>query len=247
VIGIVGKYVAYEDSYKSLNEALTHGGIANDVRVRLHWIEADRLVGSGASMQEAMAPCHGLLVPGGFGLRGVDGMIEAIRFARERRLPFFGICLGMQCAVIEYARNVAGLKDADSAEFTPETPHPVIYKLRELEGVERMGGNMRLGKWPCLVKSGSHAHKAYGRTEISERHRHRYEVHRKYMDDLERRGLRVTGETPDKRFVEIVEIPDHPYFLACQFHPEFKSKPLQPHPLFRSFIDACKRYRQSAR
>jgi CTP synthase len=247
VVGIVGKYVAYEDSYKSLNEALTHGGIANDARVRLHWIEADRLVGSGAGIQEAMAPCHGLLVPGGFGLRGVDGMIEAIRFARERRLPFFGICLGMQCAVIEYARNVLGLKDADSAEFTPETPHPVIYKLRELEGVERMGGNMRLGKWPCLVKPGTQAHKAYGRTEISERHRHRYEVHRKYMDDLERRGLRVTGETPDKRFVEIVEVPDHPYFLACQFHPEFKSKPMQPHPLFRSFIDACKRHRQSAR
>ncbi|HEV8200732.1 MAG TPA: CTP synthase [Candidatus Polarisedimenticolia bacterium] len=247
VIGIVGKYVAYEDSYKSLNEALTHGGIANNARVRLHWIEADRLIGGGAGIQEAMAPCHGLLVPGGFGLRGVDGMIEAIRFARERRLPFFGICLGMQCAVIEYARNVAGLKDADSAEFTPETPHPVIYKLRELEGVERMGGNMRLGKWPCLVKTGSQAHKAYGRTEISERHRHRYEVHRKYMDDLERRGLKVTGETPDKRFVEIVEMPDHPYFLACQFHPEFKSKPMQPHPLFRSFIDACKRYRQSAR
>src|SRR6185369_12324467 len=164
VVGIVGKYVAYEDSYKSLNEALTHGGIANNARVRLHWIEADRLVGGGAGIQEAMAPCHGLLVPGGFGLRGVDGMIEAIRFARERRLPFFGICLGMQCAVID--------------------------KLRELEGVERMGGNMRLGKWPCLVKPGSHAHKAYGRTEISERHRHRYEVHRKYMDDLERRGLK---------------------------------------------------------
>jgi CTP synthase len=245
VVGIVGKYVAYEDSYKSLNEALTHGGIANDARVRLHWIEADKLMGGG--IQEQMAPVHGVLVPGGFGLRGVDGMIEAIRYARERRVPFFGICLGMQCAVIEYARNVAGLKEADSAEFTPETPHPVIYKLRELEGVERMGGNMRLGKWPCLVRTGSQAHKAYARTEISERHRHRYEVHRKYMDDLERRGLKVTGETPDKRFVEIVEIPDHPYFLACQFHPEFKSKPMQPHPLFRSFIDACKRYRQTAR
>ena len=245
VVGIVGKYVAYEDSYKSLNEALTHGGIANDARVRLHWIEADKLMGGG--IQEQMVPVHGVLVPGGFGLRGVDGMIEAIRFARERRVPFFGICLGMQCAVIEYARNVAGLKEADSAEFTPDTPHPVIYKLRELEGVERMGGNMRLGKWPCLVRTGSQAHKAYARTEISERHRHRYEVHRKYMDDLERRGLKVTGETPDKRFVEIVEIPDHPYFLACQFHPEFKSKPMQPHPLFRSFIDACKRYRQTAR
>jgi CTP synthase len=244
-VGIVGKYVAYEDSYKSLNEALTHGGIANDVRVKLKWIEADNLTQGG--VHDDMASCHGLLVPGGFGLRGVDGMIEAIRFAREKRVPFFGICLGLQCAVIEHARHVLGLKDADSAEFNPDTPHPVIYKLRELEGVERMGGNMRLGKWPCLIKPGSQAHKAYGRTEISERHRHRYEVQRKYMDDMERRGLRVTGETPDKRFVEIVEIADHPYFLACQFHPEFKSRPMQPHPLFRSFIDACKRHRQTAR
>jgi CTP synthase len=245
VIGIVGKYVAYEDSYKSLNEALIHGGIANNVRVRLHWIEADHLAEGG--MAEKMAPCHGILVPGGFGIRGVEGMIEAIRHARENRIPFFGICLGMQCAVIEYARNVLGLKDADSAEFSPDTQHPVIYKLRELEGVERMGGNMRLGKWPCLIQAGSAAHKAYGRTEISERHRHRYEVQRKYMEDLERRGLKVTGETPDRRFVEIVEIPGHPYFLACQFHPEFKSKPMQPHPLFRSFVDACKRSRQAAR
>jgi CTP synthase len=245
VVGIVGKYVAYEDSYKSLNEALAHGGIANNVRVRLHWIEADHL--TDGSLPEKVAPCHGILVPGGFGIRGVEGMIEAIRHAREHRLPFFGICLGMQCAVIEYARNVAGLKDADSAEFSTDTTHPVIYKLRELEGVERMGGNMRLGKWPCLLAPGTAAHKAYGRTEISERHRHRYEVQRKYMDDLEKRGLKVTGETPDRRFVEIVEIPDHPYFLACQFHPEFKSKPLQPHPLFRSFIDACKRHRQAAR
>jgi CTP synthase len=245
VVGIVGKYVAYEDSYKSLNEALTHGGIANNVRVRLHWVEADNLM--DGSLPEKVAPCHGLLVPGGFGIRGVDGMIEAIRFARERRIPFFGICLGLQCAVIEYARNVGGLKDADSAEFNPDTPHAVIYKLRELEGVEQMGGNMRLGKWPCVIKPNSAAHKAYARTEISERHRHRYEVQRKYMEDLEKRGMRVTGETPDHRFVEIIEIPDHPYFLACQFHPEFKSKPIQPHPLFRSFIDACKRHRPAAR
>ena len=245
VVGIVGKYVAYEDSYKSLNEALTHGGIANDVRVRLHWIEADNL--TDGSLAEKIAPVHGILVPGGFGIRGVDGMIEAIRHARETRIPFFGICLGLQCAVIEHARNVLGLKDADSAEFNPDTPHPVIYKLKELDGVERMGGNMRLGKWPCLIQPGTAAQKAYGRTEISERHRHRYEVNRKYTDDLERRGLKVTGETPDRRFVEIVEIPAHPYFLACQFHPEFKSKPMQPHPLFRSFIDACKRHRPTAR
>jgi CTP synthase len=245
VVGIVGKYVAYEDSYKSLNEALTHGGIANDVRVRLHWIEADNL--AEGSLAEKTAPVHGILVPGGFGIRGVDGMIDAIRHARETRIPFFGICLGMQCAVIEHARNVLGLKDADSAEFNPDTPHPVIYKLKELDGVDRMGGNMRLGRWPCLIRPGTAAQKAYGRTEISERHRHRYEVNRKYTDELERRGLKITGETPDKRFVEIVEIPDHPYFLACQFHPEFRSKPMQPHPLFRSFIDACKRNRSAAR
>jgi len=244
-IGIVGKYVSYEDSYKSLNEALTHGGIANDVRVRLRWIEADNL-GDG-KLEEAMAPCDGILVPGGFGIRGEAGMLQAIRHARERRIPFFGICLGLQCAVIEFAQNVLGLKDADSAEFNPSTPHPVIYKLKELEGVERMGGNMRLGKWPCLLTPESMAQRAYGRTEISERHRHRYEVNRTYLEDMTRRGLRVTGETPDHRFVEIVEIPDHPYFLSCQFHPEFKSKPMQPHPLFRSFIDACKRFRQTQR
>ena len=244
-VGIVGKYVTYEDSYKSLNEALTHGGIANDVRVRLRWIEADNM-GDG-TLEQAVAPCHGILVPGGFGLRGVAGMLEAIRYARERRIPFFGICLGLQCSVIEFARNVCGLKDADSSEFNPTTPHPVIYKLKELEGVERMGGNMRLGKWPCLLAPDSFAARAYGRGEISERHRHRYEVNRAYLDDMTRRGLRVTGETPDRRFVEIVEVTNHPYFLSCQFHPEFKSKPMQPHPLFRSFIDACKRFRSAAR
>jgi CTP synthase len=245
VVGMVGKYVTYEDSYKSLNEALTHGGVANDVAVKLKWIEADHLV--DGRLQEAMSPCHGILVPGGFGIRGVPGMLEAIRHAREKRVPFFGICLGLQCAMIEFARNVCGLQDADSSEFNPTTQHPVIYKLRELEGVEQMGGNMRLGRWPCIIEPSSFAHRAYGKNEISERHRHRYEVHRKYLDDMQRRGLRVTGQTPDRRFVEIIEIPDHPYFLACQFHPEFKSKPMQPHPLFRSFIDACKRFRQSTR
>jgi CTP synthase len=244
-VGIVGKYVTYEDSYKSLNEALCHGGIANDARVKLRWIEADHLVDGKTA--EAIGACHGILVPGGFGLRGVAGMLEGIRHARQRRIPFFGICLGLQCAIIEFARNVLNLKDADSAEFDTETPHPVIYKLRELEGVERMGGNMRLGKWPCVLVTGSHAHQTYGRTEISERHRHRYEVNRAYLDDMTRHGLKVTGETPDRRFVEIVEIPDHPYFLACQFHPEFKSKPMLPHPLFRSFIGACKRFRDRAR
>ena len=245
VVGIVGKYVTYEDSYKSLNEALTHGGIASDARVRLRWIEADSL--TDGKLEEAMGPCHGILVPGGFGIRGVAGMLEAIRHARERKVPFFGICLGLQCAVIEFARNACGLKEADSAEFSPATPDPVIYKLKELEGVAQMGGNMRLGKWPCVIEPDSFAFQAYGKKEISERHRHRYEVNRSYLDEMTRRGLRVTGQTPDKRFVEIVEIPDHPYFLSCQFHPEFKSKPMLPHPLFRSFISACKRYRQNQR
>jgi len=215
------------------------------VRVKRRWIEADNL-GDGR-LQEAVSRCHGLLVPGGFGLRGVAGMLDAIRYARDHKIPFFGICLGLQCAVIEFARNACGLKDADSAEFNPTTPHPVIYKLKELEGVERMGGNMRLGKWPCVLTPNSFAHRAYGRTEISERHRHRYEVNRAYLDEMARRGMRVTGDTPDGRFVEIVEVADHPYFLSCQFHPEFKSKPMQPHPLFRSFIDACKRSRQAGR
>jgi CTP synthase len=245
VVGMVGKYVTYEDSYKSLNEALVHGGIANDVRVKLHWIEADNLMREGIA--EALAPCHGILVPGGFGIRGVQGMLEAIRHARESRIPFFGICLGLQCAVIEFARNVCGLDGADSSEFNEDSPHPVIYKLRELEGVEEMGGNMRLGKWPCVIEPDTLAQRAYGRKEISERHRHRYEVQRKYLPDMQGKGLKVSGQTPDRRFVEIVEVPEHPYFLACQFHPEFKSKPMQPHPLFRSFIDACKRFRQASR
>jgi CTP synthase len=166
-------------------------------------------------------------------------MIHAIRYARERKVPFFGICLGLQCSVIEYARNVCGMAGADSTEFNPDSPHKVIYKLKELEGVETMGGNMRLGRYPCLLEPGSFAHQAYGVTEISERHRHRYEVNRALAEELVRKGLRISGQSPDGRFVEIIEIPDHPWFLACQFHPEFKSKPLTPHPLFRSFIAAC--------
>ncbi|MEE9291438.1 MAG: CTP synthase [Acidobacteriota bacterium] len=244
-VGMVGKYVTYGDSYKSLNEALTHGGIANDTGVDLRLIEADNL--ENGNIEESVRDCHGLLVPGGFGIRGVSGMVEVIRYAREQRVPFFGICLGLQCAVIEFARNVAGLLTADSAEFNPDAEHTVIYKLRELEGVEAMGGNMRLGKWACVLKDNTSAHAAYGQSEISERHRHRYEVNREHLDTMIQKGLRVSGETPDRRFVEIVELADHPYFLACQFHPEFKSKPMAPHPLFRSFIDACKSYRDSRR
>ena len=180
----------------------------------------------------------GILVPGGFGKRGIEGMLNAIRYAREKKIPYFGICLGMQTACIEFARNVCGLEQADSSEFDPATPHRVIYKLRELRGIDELGGTMRLGAWACKLEPNSHAARAYGTTEISERHRHRYEFNREYEAILTGAGMRLTGSTPDGTYVEIVEIPDHPYFLGCQFHPEFKSKPLEPHPLFSSFIKA---------
>ena len=234
-IGIVGKYVAYEDSYKSLTEALVHGGVASRLRVNLKWVESEEVA---QGRREALADVDGILVPGGFGHRGVEGMVAGIRYARASKVPFFGICLGLQCAVIECARNMAGLKGADSTEFNEETPYRVIYKLRDLLGVEDMGGTMRLGRYDCDIEPGSFAHRAYGRTRIDERHRHRYEVNQEFMPALKAAGLRVTGLSPDKKFVEIVEIEDHPWFLACQFHPEFKSRPLDPHPLFRDFIAA---------
>jgi CTP synthase len=186
----------------------------------------------------------GILVPGGFGKRGIAGMLNGIRYAREQKVPYFGICLGMQTACIEFARNVCGLADANSSEFDPVTPNRVIYKLRELRGVEELGGTMRLGAWTCKLEPGSFAQRAYGTTEISERHRHRYEFNREYEQLLTGAGLKITGTTPDGTYVEIVEIPDHPYFLGCQFHPEFKSKPLEPHPLFVSFIKASYENRQ---
>jgi CTP synthase len=242
-IGIVGKYVSYEDSYKSLNEALFHGGIANDLKVHLKWIEAENV--KDGRLKEELEKVDGILVPGGFGIRGVEGMIEAIRLAREQKTPFFGICLGLQCTVIEFARNVCGLDGADSTEFNPDTPHRVIYKLRDLLGVEEYGGTMRLGKYPCLLSPDSFAKKAYGQDEISERHRHRYEVNKEYIDALQSKGLKITGLSPDGKFVEIVEVWDqHPWFLACQFHPEFKSKPLKPHPLFVDFIAASYQYKK---
>ncbi|HZI93696.1 MAG TPA: CTP synthase [Patescibacteria group bacterium] len=235
-IGIVDKYVGYEDSYKSLNEALFHGGVANDARVNIRWIEAEEM--ENGRLEETLSQIDGILVPGGFGIRGVAGMISAIRYARERMVPFFGICLGMQCATIEFARHVAGIADADSSEFSPDTPNRVIYKLRDLIGVEEMGGTMRLGKYDCMLAPHSNAMEAYGQRMISERHRHRYEFNKDYTSALTAKGLKITGTTPDGKFVEIVELEDHPWFLACQFHPEFKSKPLAPHPLFRRFIEA---------
>jgi len=239
-IGIVGKYVEYEDSYKSLKEALVHGALAHNLKLQLNWIEAEGLETSDQSSIEAQLEGYdGLLVPGGFGKRGIEGMLIAIRYARENKVPYFGICLGMQTACVEFARNVVGLADANSSEFDQATPHRVIYKLRELRGVEELGGTMRLGAWPCKLEPGSFANKAYGATEISERHRHRYEFNREYEKTLVAAGLKITGRTPDENYVEIVEAPNHPWFLGCQFHPEFKSKPLEPHPLFAAFIGAA--------
>lgn len=240
-IGIVGKYVEYEDSYKSLNEALYHGGLANCVRVRTKWIESEGLMDE--TLDEQLAEYDAILVPGGFGKRGIDGMLRAVRFARTHKVPFFGICLGMECGVIEFARNVCGLQ-ADSSEFDPSAPHRVFYMLRELLGSDIMGGNMRLGAFPCILDDDSLAYRVYGKKEISERHRHRYEFNREYEEILSSYGMKFSGNSPDRNFVEIMELPEHPWFLGCQFHPEFKSRPLQPHPLFVSFIAAALRYKQ---
>ena len=238
-IGIVGKYVEYEDSYKSLKEALVHGALAHNLKLNLNWIEAEGLETGDRTYEEQLADYDGLLVPGGFGKRGIEGMLIAIRYARERKVPYFGICLGMQTACIEFARNVCGLADANSSEFDPATPHRVIYKLRELRGVEELGGTMRLGAWTCKIEPDTLAYKIYGKLEISERHRHRYEFNREYEETLTAGGLRISGSTPDGTYVEMVELPDHPHFIGCQFHPEFKSKPLEPHPLFKTFIGAA--------
>jgi CTP synthase len=244
-VGVVGKYVALEDAYKSLREALMHGGLAHHVHTAIEWIEAEE-IDSPATAARRLANVDGVLVPGGFGKRGIQGMIYAIQYARENKVPYFGICLGMQCATIEYARNVAGLANANSTEFDPQTPHRVIYKLRELLGVDEMGGTMRLGTWPCRIEAGSTAHRAYGALQVSERHRHRYEFNCDYEERLTAAGLRITGRTPDGTYVEIVEAPDHPWFVGCQFHPEFKSKPLAPHPLFAAFVGAAQRHSQAA-
>ena len=239
-IAIVGKYVELEDSYKSLREALTHGGVANNLRVNVRWIESEDLMEEEAEAR--LRDFDAILVPGGFGKRGVAGMIKAITYARKTRTPYFGICLGMQTACIEYARHMCGLKDADSTEFDKNTPYPVIFKLRDLLGVEEYGGTMRLGACPCELAEGSLAREVYdGAAEISERHRHRYEFNPEFREMLERAGLRISGISPDGKFVEIVELPReaHPWFLGCQFHPEYKSKPLSAHPLFAGFVRAA--------
>lgn len=240
-IAIVGKYVEFEESYKSLKEALVHAGLIQNLRTVIRWIEAEGVDGEG--WQEQLRAYDGILVPGGFGKRGIEGMIRTIYFARTEKVPFFGICLGMQCSVIEFSRNVCGLTDADSSEFNPATPHRVIYKLRELRGIDDLGGTMRLGAYPCVLTAGSNTQKAYGEMEISERHRHRYEFNREYEETLIAHGLKIVGASPDGNFVEVVEVEGHPWFVGCQFHPEFKSKPLTSHPLFKAFIEASYAHR----
>jgi len=238
-IAIVGKYVELEDSYKSLREALTHGGVANKLRVDVKWIESEELMDD--DYESRLRDFDAILVPGGFGKRGIAGMIRAITYARKSGTPYFGICLGMQTACIKFARNVCGLKDADSTEFDSDTPYPVIFKLRDLIDVEELGGTMRLGAWPCNLAEDSLAREIYGSDEISERHRHRYEFNPEFRESLEKTGLVFSGVSPDGKFIEIVELSrnEHPWFLGCQFHPEYKSKPLSAHPLFASFVRAA--------
>jgi CTP synthase len=243
-IHIVGKYVGYEDSYKSLNEALYHGGFAHGVKVNIHWVEAEALEEPGG--ETLLDGAHGILVPGGFGNRGTRGMMKAAEVARERGIPYFGICYGFQWATVEYARNVCGLVDADSTECNADTPHKVIYKLRDLLGVDDLGGTMRLGSYECALVPGSLAHAIYGADTIHERHRHRYEFNCLYEKAVTEKGLVISGRSPDGKFVEMVELPGHPWYVAVQFHPEFKSRPLVPHPLFASFVEASYRHKRAA-
>jgi CTP synthase len=236
-IAIVGKYVNLADSYKSLNEALVHGGIANDCRVNLSFVDAEKI--EQEDVAGHLDGIDAILVPGGFGERGTEGKIKAIEYARTRNIPFFGICLGMQMAVVEYARNVCGLTDSCSSEFKPDCTHPVIHLMEEQKTVSRKGGTMRLGAYPCSLVKGSVAQKAYGALEVNERHRHRYEFNNDYRETVTGKGMVLSGINREGDLVEIVEVPGHPWFLGCQFHPEFKSKPLNPHPLFRAFVAAA--------
>lgn len=246
-IALVGKYVGLKDAYKSLSEALTHGGIANNARVNFHWVDSEEIESRGA--EQLLSEVDGILVPGGFGSRGIEGKIEAVRYAREKKIPYFGICLGMQVAVIEFSRNVCGLA-ANSTEFEVNAKDPVIYlmekwynhrsgKIEERTKDSHMGGTMRLGAYPCSLREGTHAFSAYEAKDIRERHRHRYEFNNKYRGVLTKNGLDISGMSPDGELVEIVELKDHPWFLGCQFHPEFQSKPIEPHPLFKAFIAAA--------
>jgi CTP synthase len=255
-IALVGKYIELKEAYKSLCEALTHGGIANDARVNISWIDSEDIESRGA--KEMLKDLDGIPVPGGFGIRGVEGKIDAVKYARENRIPYFGICLGMQCAVIEAARNLAGIRDANSSEFDSKTPNPVIYLLEQWydyrsQSVQKRdmtsdkGGSMRLGAYPCKIEQGSLAHQAYAADEVFERHRHRYEFNNKYLGQLKAAGLVISGASPDGELVEIVELQGHPWFLGCQFHPEFRSTPRKPHPLFTAFIAASLKNREQGK
>lgn len=241
-IALVGKYVELHDAYLSVVEALKHAGIANDVKVDIHWIHSEEV--TDENVADYLKEAEGVLIPGGFGDRGIDGKIAAIHYARVNKIPMFGICLGMQLAVVEFARNVAGLKDAHSSELNPDTPYPVIHLMPDQKDIENMGGTMRLGIYPCKIDVGTKAEAAYGEDLIYERHRHRYEVNNQFRDQLQAAGLVISGLSPDERLVEIVELPDHPWFVAGQFHPEFKSRPTRPHPLFRDFIKAAYEYKK---
>ncbi|MBX3159811.1 MAG: CTP synthase [Deltaproteobacteria bacterium] len=241
-VGFVGKYVQLVESYKSLNEALLHGGIANDCRVEIKHIDSEDLEKPGASPAALLGGYDGILVAPGFGARGTEGKIEAVRYAREQRVPFFGICYGLHMATIEFARTVCGLERANSTEIDPTSPHPVIDLMPDQRGIVDKGATMRLGAYPCVLRPGTRAAEAYGTSEISERHRHRWEVNNNYRDALERHGMVLSGLSPDGRLVEMIELPQHPYFVACQFHPEFKSRPSSPHPLFARFIKAAVEY-----
>ena len=244
-IAVVGKYTELADSYKSIHEALVHGGIANEASVKIEWIASDRFTDQETA-GELLAGYDALLVPGGFGVRGVEGMLEAIRWAREHKLPFLGICLGLQTAIIEFARNVCKIPDTNSSEFAPECENPVIALMRSQEGIQEMGGTMRLGAYPCRLRPGSHVAQTYNATEVSERHRHRYEVSNAYRDVLAEYGLRASGLSPDGSLVEMIELPqaEHPWFIGCQFHPELKSRPMRPHPLFAGFVGAARDYQK---
>lgn len=242
-IAVVGKYIELQDAYKSVYEALSHGGIANDCGIDVVKIEAEAL--ENRDPAELLRDVHGILVPGGFGERGIEGKIRAAQFARERHVPYLGLCLGMQVACIEFARNVLGLKGAHSAEFAPDTPHPVIALLDEQRNVTRKGGTMRLGAQPCQLVMGTRAAQLYGAFVVNERHRHRYEFNNAYREAFERAGMRFSGLSPDGRLVEIIELAEHPFFVACQFHPEFLSKPHRPHPLFKGFVAAALGYKNS--
>ncbi len=241
-IAICGKYVQLKDAYKSIIEAFTHAGVVNDTRVELMWVDSEEV--ENGNPEDFFREVDGILIPGGFGERGIEGKLAAIRYARENQLPFFGICLGLQCAVIEFARNVCHLNDANSLEFDPNTPHPVIHIMESQKGIQNLGGTMRLGAYPCVIKEGTRAHQAYGNTYISERHRHRYEVNNDYRRVLQENGMVLSGLSPDGQLVEMIELQDHPYFVGCQFHPELKSRITRPHPLFVSFVKAALEYRK---